>query len=238
MTEVREELAALPGVRHVVRSGDAGGGDVLVTADLGSDAADPALGLLHALGLGEDRIELLRLESIAPRTARRPMAGVVWADMINQAGRNARPLARFMIFMAMAGVVAGFGVIYANDILIVGAMAISPDTLPVTATCTALVLRRWRLAGRAAVTLVLGLGIAGAVACAMTATLDLFDALPSDFDIHSTAIESLATVNISTPLVALAAGVVSILALETRASSSVGVAISVTTIPASAYLGV
>jgi hypothetical protein len=38
--------------------------------------------------------------------------------------------------------------------------------------------------------------------------------------------------------VALAAGVAGMLALETRASSGVGVAISVTTIPAAAYLGV
>ena len=37
---------------------------------------------------------------------------------------------------------------------------------------------------------------------------------------------------------AFAAGVAGILALETRASSAVGVAISVTTIPAAAYLGV
>jgi hypothetical protein len=39
-------------------------------------------------------------------------------------------------------------------------------------------------------------------------------------------------------VVALVAGVAGILALETRASAAVGVAISVTTIPASAYLGV
>ena len=39
-------------------------------------------------------------------------------------------------------------------------------------------------------------------------------------------------------MVALVAGVAGILALETRASAAVGVAISVTTIPASAYLGV
>jgi hypothetical protein len=38
--------------------------------------------------------------------------------------------------------------------------------------------------------------------------------------------------------VALAAGVAGILALETRASSAVGVAISITTIPAAAYLGI
>ena len=42
----------------------------------------------------------------------------------------------------------------------------------------------------------------------------------------------------STLLVALAAGVAAMISFETRASAAVGVAISVTTIPASAYLGV
>src|SRR4029077_12611180 len=49
---------------------------------------------------------------------------------------------------------------------------------------------------------------------------------------------SLTSVNDETIAVALAAGVAGMLALETRASSGVGVAISVTTIPAAAYLGV
>ena len=49
---------------------------------------------------------------------------------------------------------------------------------------------------------------------------------------------SLTSVNNETIAVALVAGVVGMLALETRASSGVGVAISVTTIPAAAYLGV
>ena len=39
-------------------------------------------------------------------------------------------------------------------------------------------------------------------------------------------------------LIALAAGIAAMLSFETRASAAVGVAISVTTMPASAYLGV
>jgi uncharacterized membrane protein len=53
-----------------------------------------------------------------------------------------------------------------------------------------------------------------------------------------TVLRSLATVNDETIAVALAAGVAGMLAFETRASSGVGVAISVTTIPAAAYLSV
>jgi hypothetical protein len=49
---------------------------------------------------------------------------------------------------------------------------------------------------------------------------------------------SLTTVGHETIAVALAAGVAGMLALESRASSGVGVAVSVTTIPAAAYLGV
>ncbi len=49
---------------------------------------------------------------------------------------------------------------------------------------------------------------------------------------------TLARTDYSTVLIALAAGIAAILSFETRAANAVGVAISVTTVPASAYLGV
>jgi hypothetical protein len=72
----------------------------------------------------------------------------------------------------------------------------------------------------------------------LTALLDLLRLLPGDFQIGEGPLHGLITINSSTVMVAFVAGVAGMLALETRASSSVGVAISVTTIPASAYLGV
>jgi uncharacterized hydrophobic protein (TIGR00271 family) len=238
IAEVADRLDGLPGSRHVLRTDDRTSGKAVVTADIRSDAADGALDAVHRLGVAPDDIQLLRLDSIAPGGARRPLAGVVWADLLNQAGANARPFARYLILMAVAGVIAGFGVIYANGILIVGAMAISPDMLPITATCTGIVLRRGRLALRAYLTLLIGLGVAGVIAGAMTAIVNAVSALPAGFQIGSGGVQGLATVNVSTPVVALVAGIAAILSLETRASASVGVAISVTTIPASAYLGV
>jgi uncharacterized hydrophobic protein (TIGR00271 family) len=181
----------------------------------------------------------LRLDSIGPEVAQRPLASVIWADLLSQAGANSRPLARYLVFMATAGVIAVFGVIYASTTLIVGAMAISPDMLPITAAATALVLRRWRLSARAVATLIIGLGCACVVGATMTFALNALDLLPTAFELgHRGFLAGLSTVNISTPIVAFAAGVAGMLALETRASSVVGVAISVTTIPASAYLGV
>jgi uncharacterized hydrophobic protein (TIGR00271 family) len=188
--------------------------------------------------LAED-VVLVRVETIGAAATQRPLSSVVWSDLVTQAGVNARPVARYVVFMAIAGVIAAFGVIYGNTTLIVGAMAISPDTLPVTAAATALVLRRWRLAGRAVAALVIGLAVACVVGGVMTGALNSFDLLPTHFEVgQGHLLDGLSSVNISTPIVAFAAGVAGMLALETRASSAVGVAISVTTIPASAYLGV
>ena len=75
-------------------------------------------------------------------------------------------------------------------------------------------------------------------ASVIDAVLDLFDLLPSGFDVGESALSGLTTVNSATIGVALAAGIAGMLALETRASSAVGVAISITTIPAAAYVGV
>lgn len=240
IARVAECVDAIPGSRHVLVMRDGSLGPGLVTADVTGDAADAALAALRELEVPSEDVELLRLDSIGPASmsAHRPLGGVVWADLLSQAGANARPLARYVVFMAVAGVIAAFGVIYDNQILIVGAMAVSPDTLPVTATCTAVVLGRWRLAARALTTLTVGLVVAGVVAAAMTATLGGLGLLVAGFDVAQRGLEGLQEVNVSTPIVAFAAGVAAILALETRASAAVGVAISVTTIPASAFLGV
>jgi Domain of unknown function (DUF389) len=72
----------------------------------------------------------------------------------------------------------------------------------------------------------------------LTVVLDLLDLLPAGFSVGESGLSDLTPVNNSTIVVALAAGVTGTLALETRASSAVGVAISIATIPAAAYLGV
>jgi uncharacterized hydrophobic protein (TIGR00271 family) len=241
MERVAESVAALPGAQHVTRT-DAGNGagDALVTADVDPDAADQALQALSALGVPADDVWLLRLEGLQPgRRGRRPAgSAVVWADLLGQAGEHARPVARFLTLMATAGVIAAYGVIYSNGILIVGAMAVSPDFLPLASACIGLVARRRRLVGRALWTLAAGLATAGVIAAVLTALLNVTDLLPSNFKVGENGLAGLTTVNDSTFVVAFAAGIAGILALETRASAAVGVAISVTTIPASAYLGV
>ena len=202
------------------------------------DAADAVLHFLSGRGVPENDVALLETEDVGPiRPGRERTGTLIWADMIGQARRNARPVARYIVFMAVAGVIAGYGVISVNQTLIVGAMAVSPDTLPVTAACVGLVDRHLRLVLKALGTLAVGLGTTGLAALVLPPVLTLEHRLPSGF-LESTALTGLVTIGVGTIGVALAAGVAAMLALETRASSAVGVAISVTTIPAAAYFGV
>ena len=237
MAAVVERLDALPGARHVSLTETGRAGAVLVTADVRADTADAALATLERLGVPADDVVLLRVDRVGPVSEASESLALVWADLLSQARVQARAPARYFVFMAAAGVIAAFGVINESSVLIVGAMAISPDLLPITAACTGIVLRRRRLIWHGLGTLVLGLAVTCALAATATGLLNLLGLLPSGFALQEVPVAQ-THVNASTILVALAAGVAGMLAVETRASSAVGVAISVTTIPAAAYLGV
>jgi uncharacterized hydrophobic protein (TIGR00271 family) len=210
----------------------------IVIAIVHPRAVDELLDDLRRLGVPDGGVTLTREEVLGRSSGEGAEAGLVWEDVLGMAARNSRPIARYLVFMLAAGVIASYGVIDYNEILIVGAMAISPDLLPITAIGVGLVDRRLRLAARAFVTLAVGMAFASAAAAASALAQDQFDRIPTSFNIDSTVLGSLTKVNNETIVVALAAGVAGMLALETRASSGVGVAVSVTTIPAAAYLGV
>jgi len=210
----------------------------VVLATIQPRAVDAVLSDVRQLGVPDAGVMLTRVEVLGGTSGQGTEASLVWEDVVGMAVRNSRPIARYLAFMFASGVIASFGVLEYSSILIVGAMAISPDLLPITAVSVGLVDRRLRLACRAFVTLVVGMACASAAAAVSTFSQDQFDRIPSSFNIDSTVLGSLTHVNNETIVVALAAGVAGMLALETRASSGVGVAVSVTTIPAAAYLGV
>jgi uncharacterized hydrophobic protein (TIGR00271 family) len=238
IADVAERLATQPGARHISVTGGIQDANALVTADVHAAAADVALDMVRGLGIPAEDVSLLRLDAIGPASASDEPVTLVWADLLGQARVNARTAVRYLVFMAVAGVIAAFGVIEQDQILIVGAMAVAPDLLPVTAACTGLVLHRRRLIRGGLASLLVGLGVACVVAAALTGLLDLFGLLPAGFELHETGFAAQQHVSAETILVALAAGVAGMLAVETRASMGVGVAISVTTIPAAAFLGV
>jgi hypothetical protein len=82
------------------------------------------------------------------------------------------------------------------------------------------------------VTLLAGFFVAAAFAAITGAVLDRAGFLHA---LGSGGLGTLTTTDLTTVIVALAAGVAGLLAFETRAAGAVGVAISITTIPAIAY---
>jgi hypothetical protein len=105
LTAAAHRLEAIPGARHVVIAGE-GDRRALLTADLVDDAADHAMAEVRALGLPREDVMLVRLDAIGPAAAARPFGTVVWADLLSQAGANARPIARYVVFMVAAGTIA------------------------------------------------------------------------------------------------------------------------------------
>jgi len=237
-------LREIEGVRRVVRQPDesADVGSTVFVADVEPAAADRLVEAIAELGIPVDDYLLSKVEVVAPLRrqlgSERGIEGFAWVEVMGQARANSRPLARYLALITVAAVIAALGVVTSSSILIVGAMAVSPDLLPICATCVGIVAGRRVLTQRAVVTLVLGLALVVVVAAVLSALLKWGDLLPAGFKVEDSALNTLAHTDYSTVLVALAAGVAGMLAFETRASAAVGVAISVTTIPASAYLGV
>ena len=237
-------LRDIDGVRRVVQQPDESEerGCSVFVADVEPAAADRLVEAIAELGIPVDDYVLSKIDVVAP--LRRQLGGdhgiegFAWVEVMGQARANSRPLARYLALISVAAVIAACGVITSSSILIVGAMAISPDVLPICATCVGIVGGRRRLAERSAITLTLGLVLVVVVTAVLSALLSAGDFLPSGFKVEDSALSTLAHTDYSTVLVALAAGVAAMLAFETRASAAVGVAISVTTMPASAYLGV
>lgn len=237
-----EALGGAQGIHRMVSSPQEEASErVVVSADVTPSAADEVLRLIAEHGIPVDDYLLVRQDAIAPSRIRphgRGGQGFAWVELMGEARANSRPIGRYLALMGVAGVIAGLGVIKDNVILIVGAMALSPDLLPICATCVGLAFGRLALARRAFFTLLVGLILVTVTSAALAFALDQIGLLKSGFEVRSGAIASLAHVDYSTVIVAAAAGVGAMLSFETRASAAVGVAISVTTIPASAYLGV
>jgi uncharacterized hydrophobic protein (TIGR00271 family) len=223
--------------------GQTAGGMIQVSGELDSGVADVVLALLHESDLAADDVVLWRTASIVPLEWRRRRGTVgrdsaVWAEITSRAAEHARTARLYSLFMVAAGVVAGVGVLQGSSILVVGAMALSPDLLPISAAAVGIVERRWALAARATLTLGIGLGIAALAAAVVALLLRAFGRIDQGLDLAGSALgPSLTEIGPGTVLVALTAGMAGMLAYETAAGAAVGVAISVTTIPAAAYTG-
>jgi len=237
-------LQSVDGARHVVVCGSTfDGATTMITADLTPAMTDHVMRRLMDAEVLPGEIDVLQTETVPTIEAGERSwlssrsEALVWSAVVNQARTNARFGAKYAVFMTIAGIIAAFGVITENAVLIVGAMALAPDLTPVTATSVGIVGRRWRLAGRGVLTLGLGYFLTILAASVTSSFLHITHQLPDTYVLPIVSVQSVATYSLMIVIIAFAAGVAGILAFETKASSAVGVAISVTTVPAAAYVG-
>ncbi len=238
MDAVAERLYELDGVARVRIQPVVRAEHSVVLAHIAHDSTDEVLSHLKALGVQRTDLTLTRVEELGGGFTRAEATSLIWADVVGLAGTNARLLGRYLALMGVAGAIACYGVIDTSAILIVGAMAVSPDLLPITATAVGVIGRAPKLVARALLTLAIGMAVTSAVAMVLAFAQNQLSLIPSSFNLDASVLQGLVHVSNETIAVAFAAGIAGMLAFETRASAGVGVAISVTTIPAAAYLGV
>ncbi|GGM14224.1 DUF389 domain-containing protein [Nakamurella endophytica] len=246
---VCQALAENPGVAHVVLVRGAAvrpAGD-LVEADVVREVTDELVDELLGLGLDAGAVtgqDLALARSEQARVAERATPGesadsVVWQQVQERADDESVPSGTFLAFLSIAVLLAAIGVVLDSPITIVGAMVVGPEFGPLAAISIGLVLRRWALVRRAALTLVLGFPAAVAVtALASWLATGVHLIAPVDLDIsHQT--DFIYRIGPFSFIVALLAGAAGMLSMTTGKSAAlVGVFISVTTVPAAGYVAV
>ncbi|MFV0134182.1 DUF389 domain-containing protein [Streptomyces sp. HMX87] len=223
-------------------------GDV-VTVDVAREAVDGLVDALRDSGLAERGVITaenigLTLSEYADRAEKEAPGeaadAVVWEQLAEATQEESTLSVTYVAFITLATMIAACGVVLDNAILIVGAMAVGPEFGPLAGICTALVRRAPRPALRSLTALLVGFAGAMLVTAGFSLVMDaagLFSEAQLDADRPNTGF-------IYAPdrfsfVVALLAGAAGMLSLTSAKSGAlVGVAISVTTVPAAANAAV
>lgn len=177
----------------------------------------------------------------AERAARgAPSDAVVWEEVESRTSESIELGGNFLLFMALACLIASVGIYLGSPILIVGAMVVGPEFGPLAGLCVAIVDRRMDVAWRSLTALAVGFPLGITAAFLLTLACRGAGLIETDFDDPAHALTDF----ISHPdafsfIVAAFAGTAGVLSLtSTKSGALIGVLISVTTIPAAANIGV
>jgi uncharacterized hydrophobic protein (TIGR00271 family) len=223
-------------------------GDV-VMCDVAREAGDELIAGLRKLDL--DTTGSIAVENIDLSLSKRadkaeqeaPGEGadaVLWEHLADATHEESTLSITYVAFITLATMIAACGVVLDNAILIVGAMAVGPEFGPLAGLSTALVQRHPRLAARSLTALLVGFAVAMAVTVGFSFFMDavgLFTKEKLEADRPNTGF--VYAYDWFSFVVAVLAGAAGTLSLTSAKSGAlVGVAISVTTVPAAANAAV
>ncbi|GGZ19604.1 hypothetical protein GCM10010387_10540 [Streptomyces inusitatus] len=221
----------------------------LVMCDVAREAGDELIGALRGLGIDEcgsiavENIDLSLSQHADEAEREAPGEGadaVIWEQLADASHEESTLSVTYIAFLSLATMIAACGVVLDNAILIVGAMAVGPEFGPLAGVCAGLVQRAPKLLWRSLVALVVGF----AAAMAITVGFSFLMAWLGQFDVAQLEAARPNTSFIYQPdtfslVVAVLAGIAGMLSLTSAKSGAlVGVAISVTTVPAAANAAV
>jgi uncharacterized hydrophobic protein (TIGR00271 family) len=217
-------------------------GDV-VMCDVAREATDHLVDELIALGIEQDgSIAIEQIDTALSRVARQarldaPGEGVdavVWQQVEERTSEESTLSATFLVFLSIATLIAGIGVLLDQPILIVGAMVVGPEFGPIAGLCVALVLRERALAMRSLRALVIGFPAAIGVTVLATLLARVAGLVePAMLDSEHPLTSFISRPDAFSFVVAFLAGIAGILSLTAAKSGAlIGVLISVTTVPA------
>ncbi|MFE6663084.1 DUF389 domain-containing protein [Streptomyces sp. NPDC057697] len=223
-------------------------GDV-VLCDVAREAGDELISALRRLGIDRsgsitaENMDLTlsdhadRAEEAAPGDG---ADAVLWEELTEVTHEESTFSVTYVAFLTVATMLAACGVMLDNAILIVGAMAVGPEFGPLAGISTALVQRAPRLALRSLYALIGGFALAMALTVGFAWLMDalgLFTRSMVEGARPNTAF--IWKPDAMSFVVAFLAGIAGTLSLTSAKSGAlIGVAISVTTVPAAANAAV
>src|SRR5215207_9934766 len=154
----------------------------LIMCDVAREDASVIISDLRQLGIHHDgSISLSATDTISDyaeaavkHAPGSPADAVIWEELDERTSESVELSAVFLLYMALAAIIAAIGIFLDSPILVVGAMVVGPEFGPVAGLCVALVQLRGPLARRSAVALAVGFPLA--IAATVVAVL-LFDAV-------------------------------------------------------------
>ena len=223
-------------------------GDVVI----GDVARESANDLLRALkGFGLDRSGSIALDAVGlaiSSSGKRaedsaPGAGddaVVWDEIEQRTGDESRLTLTFLLFLSIATIIAGIGVLLDQPILIVGAMVVGPEFGPLAALSVGVIRRRPRVIGRSILALTVGFAVAIVVTVVSTLALSAAGLVDREMLLAPRPLtDFIWRPDALSWVIASLAGVAGILSLTSAKSGAlIGVLISVTTVPAAGNVAV
>jgi uncharacterized hydrophobic protein (TIGR00271 family) len=163
----------------------------------------------------------------------------IWEEAEARIRERGTYRAAWFVLLAIAGLIGAVGILTNSQILVVGAMVVGPEYGAMIGVALGIDKRDAAPIRRGLNALLFGFALAIVVTLLFSLVIRAFDLQPREFELGIRPVSDLIdSPNVFSIVVAVLAGIVGVVSLtEARASTLIGVFISVTTIPAAADTG-